>query len=119
MGTICSPKHRFYVELRGIIPQKAFVIVTAVKTSQKSAFFDTAKGREIPVLHSPQMSGKLSLHYAGLIEMLNTGFSTGHWSTEGEECSGRPTGVTVPQNVGMVAGFSTGHWSTEGEECSG
>jgi hypothetical protein len=27
------------------------------------------------------------------------GFSTGHWSTEGEECSGRPTGVTVPQNV--------------------
>jgi hypothetical protein len=47
------------------------------------------------------------------------GFGAGHWSTESEECSGRPTGVTVPQNVDVEAGFSTGHWSTECEECSG
>jgi hypothetical protein len=47
------------------------------------------------------------------------GFSTGYSGTDGEECSGRPSGVTVPQNVGVVAGFSTGHWSTECEECSG
>jgi transposase len=29
-------------------------------------------------------------------------FRTGHLSTEGEECSGRPTEVTVPENVGVI-----------------
>jgi hypothetical protein len=30
------------------------------------------------------------------------GFGAGEWSSAGEEHSGRPTGVTVPQNVDVI-----------------
>jgi hypothetical protein len=31
-----------------------------------------------------------------------SGFRTGHFSTEDKECSGRPTQVTIPENVDAI-----------------
>jgi hypothetical protein len=41
-GSLCSPKRRTQLETHGENPQKTCVIVTAVKTSHKTAFFGRA-----------------------------------------------------------------------------
>jgi hypothetical protein len=43
MEAICSPKCQFLLDPHGVISQKAFVIVTSVKTSQKTEFFGSTK----------------------------------------------------------------------------